>query len=337
MSTFSIDDALAEYESGLNTNEEAETGAVDTATDTAEEISQDDPDLEGDTEDAATEPSEDGDEDEGDEAANEPSLEAPELWNAGKKELFAKLPTELKQYVRELSDNAQTFVEKKQLDADNKARVSENEAKTFIEVRSVMEQRLNETAQLHINKWANVPWEQLQHTDPERFTAYLGQYQQERAGLEQLNAARVQADNIALAEFHKEEAVALSKFAETDLVAKQLTDPATAPKLISELAQYLIENGVPKENLGKIPAKQMIMAQKAKLYDEAFASKKAVTQQAQPKSTQAQGVKMRAPTTSAQTAPVTALAKREAQLSKSGKLEDALDLMMARQAKQRSN
>lgn len=205
------------------------------------------------------EPAEDAEEaEEAEEEAEEaaPPVEAPHFWSAEDKAAFAKAPPEVQAAIVEHENNrnraAEQFIQRTAESAKQYQTAAEKLTELF------------ETARQNEDLFGPVDWEEWLRTDPGG--ALAAQHK-----VQQLQAAKAEADRNAFASFLQEEGRKLPT------VAPELADPVDGPKRRAELGQYLVSQGVPPEQLTAASAIELAIAYKAMKFDQAQAAAKTAT------------------------------------------------------------
>ena len=144
--------------------------------------------------------------------------------------------------------------------------------------------------------------------------------------------AKQKAETDAEQHFLRTEAQALSHLAKSDPVVAELMDDKEGQARRTEVAQYLVKHGIAQDRLKLISATEMSLARKAMLYDKAQAALKS---KANPSPSAKAPPPMNSgarPSIPRNEASIKALDDR---LSKSGSIDDAVALLVARQKNSR--
>lgn len=343
MSDFlSMDEAQALLDAPELNNDEA-VGA-DLSDDELQEFSQDDPsELADDDEDAPETASGDevGDDDgsEDDDTAEGPSgaAEVPEFWDAKAKDMFARLPGDLKAYVSEQTAKADEIIRTRLAEAAETRKVADSEAEAFGGARRQLEQHI-ELANLHFaNRWAQFTeqtWDQLSIDDPVTYRQLKHSFQQDQHAMRQIMETKQASEQAALSQYHKEQHVAMAKLAETDATAKMLNDPIHRDANVQKLAEYLVQKqGVPADRLNLISANEMVIAYKAMRWDESQAKVKNGKTPAPAQKSAQTHTKMRNTSATGQTQASHSVGKQEKRFQQTLSQADALALMNMRSQK----
>jgi len=219
------------------------------------------PEAEAPAEESAEEPADDAEPEAEEEPAEEeaepaPAVEAPHFWSAEDKAAFAKAPPEVQAAIVEHENNrnraAEQFIQRSA------------EATKQYQTAAEKLNELFEAARLNEDLFGPVDWEEWLRTNPGE--ALAAQHK-----VQQLQAAKAEADRNAFASFLQEEGRKLPT------VAPELADPVEGPKRRAELGQYLVSQGVPPEQLTAASAVELSIAYKAMKFDQAQAAAKTAT------------------------------------------------------------
>lgn len=204
----------------------------------------------------------------GDEPAEKPAIEAPNFWAAEAKARFAELPADLQQVVLQQEKTREGAVTKAQQDAAEARKKADAEFGNVSQVAQAMQQWLPQAVETFKSRWEGIDWAKWAEQDPT--AAFQGKLQHD-AEIEQLQ--RVQA---AKQEADKAQRQRSTQAEEQQLktLAPQLADPKDGPKHRQDLAEYLVKQGVPADQLSDISAVAASLAFKAMQYDRAQAGLK---------------------------------------------------------------
>jgi hypothetical protein len=209
-------------------------------------------------------------------------------------------------------------------EAANARKTADAEAKKFQENYQTLQQILPVAQQKFVSKWGNLTaqdWAASYQNDPQATAAAKIQYENDLAELQSLRAAQAQADSVAMQGYLREQHDELTRLSQTDRVVAKLTNPETGKKAKEELAKYLIGQGIPQEALARISAKEMSVAYKAYLYDQAQAARDSKKIQV---SKPAQTPGMRNSATPSKSTSTNQLQQAQAKLASSGSAADAV-------------
>jgi hypothetical protein len=319
----SIDDAVAlmiaepdQEAEAADTPAEGEEAAPEATDEPAEAV-------EG--EEQAEEAEDDADDDGETEEVN---ANAPFWWDAEAKAHFNTIPRNAKTWametqriVAEQEAKREAVVQKAKSEARDRAEAANREIEA---VRGVLS-RLDGAAPGEIAQfeqdYKDVDWNALPkwaEENPEAANQWLAQYNARRAKVERLIDARAEAEKLESESFARQQAERLREIA---------PDIATDP-VLRALGDYLPKTGIPAEAMKNATAEELVILNKARLYDE-MQSKAAVAAKS-PK------VKASPPTKPVKpvAAPVTGTFKQRQALEavdrvkKTGSMDDAVDAIM---------
>lgn len=190
-----------------------------------------------------------------------PAIDPPPFWDADAKAAFAGLTPEQQSKISAAAERQAKEASQRIQKAVEQQKAAESQAGEVTNLQAALADLVPKATEA-LNKWANVDWAAWAEQDPT--AAFRGklQYEAEMADLQRLNAAKEQADQLALRKFTSEE---LAKLPE---VAPDLADPAKGQERRTKLAKYLVAQGVSPDQLPLISASEMSIAWKACLYDE---------------------------------------------------------------------
>lgn len=254
-----------------------ETGAlsVDDAvallTEEAVEETSDTPETETPDTDAPSEASEetvgddegDADDPEGQDDPEIPAIEPPKSWDADAKERFARLPREDQEYLVEREAERDKGVSIAQQRAAEARQRADQEAAAIVAARPLIVQAVERANQQFQTRWEGMDataWAQLAQTDPARYVQAKAAYDADVQAVQQIGAARQQA-----------EATEWQTFARTQTARLPEIAPhiASDPKVQAEVFDYIaksVPNYTPEQ--GKwVTAEEMLIAWKAQQYD----------------------------------------------------------------------
>ena len=214
------------------------------------------------------EPEEDNGEDE-EEASEEPemAIDAPQFWDAGGKDAFAKLPRDAQQAVIVYEQQRNAVVSRKLNEVATERKVLEERV-------SGLDDFVSETDK-QLEAFANVDWaHELKLVESgqapmSRFTQAQAKFNLLKEQKEQATQAKGKAEFAAYQDHVKAEHEQLAE------VAPHLA--GATPEAVqkrTDVATYLQKQGIDAEGLKWIGASEMALAEKAMLYDRAHAKAK---------------------------------------------------------------
>jgi hypothetical protein len=231
------------------------------------------------TDDDAGEAAEPGDGEEAEtppEAAAQP-VDAPQWWEADKKALFAQLTPELQATVRAMEDRREALTAKSRQEAAEARKQAESEVNGVKALAEQLSTFVPQAVEMFKTEWENIDWDgwvdRIQaEEDPEVAARDLVAYNKAKLGMERaqttlqkLQKSQVEAEQIARQAFVREVVADLQEH------APELLKPDNQ----KALGEYIVKSGLPPEAMGQASAKELIVAHKAMLWDQAQAAAKA--------------------------------------------------------------
>jgi hypothetical protein len=243
---------------------------------------------------------------------------APAHWSAEDAALWSQLPPQAQQVIVRQETQRQQQVQAVQQEAMRNQQA-------LIDLARAVEERVPAIVDQYTARWREwtpEAWAALAQQDPTQYTQLKAQHDAER---HQAITAQQARDNLAAMEqqaFLAQQSQLLAQ------VAPDLADPEKGAERITGVAQFLVQSGIPQDVLPRISAAEWGLAYDAMRYRQ-LASKAQAR-----KATAAAPPRAVAPAARA-AAPSTArtLQGLEAKLTKTGSIDAAVELLMARQAK----
>lgn len=224
-------------------------------------LTQADQDVEGEPEEANAE--------DDNEAPPEPvtAIEAPQFWDAEGKERFAKLSPASQKEVVEYEKQRTAAVAKAMQKAAETTKQSEAKLRQLQEAADSIGEYVSSQTE-HMQAWET--WlgssaaQELADTNPNAYNAELARYDREKRNYETVLAQKARAETIAFRTYVEEQARLLPE------ISPELADPIEGPKRKQQTMNYLIEQGIPREQANGASAREALIAYKAMLYDMAM-------------------------------------------------------------------
>lgn len=266
----SIDEAVANLDAVDKEEEQAapeKVAAAEEPNTEAEPAAEDASEPETET---ADETAETDDETEEAEEAELPPIEPPRFWDAKAKDRFRELPRDLQELVLAKETEGNVAVSKKIEEAAVARKAAEAEASRISQLNGVLDKLVPQAEETFKSRWEGVDWNAV--TDQygaDQALKLRFQFEQEQRQLQQLQAAKSQAEQVQFAKFVEAETAKLPE------LCPDLVDPVKGGERRQELGKYLISSGVPAESLRHMSALETSIAYKAHLYDKAQAEAKA--------------------------------------------------------------
>jgi len=221
------------------------------------------------TPDEAETPAE-GEEAEAEVEAVEP-VEPPKYWSHEAKAKFAELPPELQAVVLEQEGPREAAAARAKADAEVVRKNADAELGKVQKLAEQLNDFLPKAIETFQSRWGVDPdWvAYAQEHGVEAMTLAKTQHEQELTLLQRT------AQSAAQAQTQAQEAFVKAEFATLAEIAPELADPTTGQAKRTEVVKYLIADGIAPEAISNISAREMRIAQKAMLYDQAQAALKA--------------------------------------------------------------
>lgn len=281
------------------------------------------------------------DPDDGEDDAGHPSIEPPRSWSKEHKEAFAALPRHLQQTVAESERAREAEFLSRTREAADKAKAQEAEVQAAIAARQKYEQALPRLLQsldaVQADEFADIKTPEdvlrMAQETPARYVRFDALQKQRAAVSQEFNAAQQRDQNEAVAQFQNFVNAETAKFAKE---APEYFDPKTATAKAEEAKTFLVSRGFAEDEITHLwtgrqglslrDSRVQSLVRDAIRFRNAEAKLKAPARQERIPSTR--------PGTAASAAARTAprIADLERNLDRTGKPEDALKLLRARQA-----
>lgn len=265
----SIDEAVANLDAVDKEEERAApdpVAAADEPNTEADPAAEDaiEPETATDGEEAETDDAEEAEE------AELPAIEPPRFWDAAAKERFRELPRDLQELVLAKETEGNVAVSKKIEEAAIARKAAEGEASKIAQITGVLDKLLPQALETFKSRWEGVDWNAVidQH-GAEQALKLQNQMEQERGQVQQLQAAKVQAEQVQFAKFVEVESAKLPE------LCPDLVDPAKGNERKQALGKFLVSTGVPPESLRHMSALETSIAYDAMRWREAQAQAKA--------------------------------------------------------------
>lgn len=224
--------------------EEPNTEAEPAAEDASE------PETVADGEDAETEESETEAEE-----AEQPAIEPPRFWDAEAKKRFGELPRDLQELVLAKETERDKATAKVIEEAALKRKAADGEASRISQLNGVLDKLLPQAVETFKSRWEGVDWNAVVDQQGAEVALKLqNQMRAEQGVVQQLQAAKNEAEQVQYQKFVEVEAAKLSE------LAPDLADPKLGPQRKADLGQFLLKSGVPAENLRHISALESALA-----------------------------------------------------------------------------
>jgi hypothetical protein len=207
------------------------------------------------------------------EAEAEPvvAVDPPKYWSQDAKAKFAELSPDLQAVVLAQEGPREEAAAKAKAEAATAREAAEKELQGVGKLAEALAERLPQWISAFENRWgANPDWVgYAQEHGVEAMTLAKTQYEAERSQLVEAEQARNLAQTQAHDAFLKAEAAKLAE------IAPELMDPEKGAQKRTEVAQYIMQQGITQDALQHISAAELSIAHKAMLWDRTQAALKA--------------------------------------------------------------
>lgn len=278
--------------------------------------------------DAEAETLADGEEEPETEAAA--PLDAPLYWSQEAKAKFSELPPELQAVVLSQEGPREEATAKAKATAAAEVERANKELAGVQTLAQQLSEFLPQALKTFQQRWGEPDWAAVaQEHGAEQAFVLKAQFETEQKQLAQVVQAEQSAQTEARKAFLQTEWVALAEIAPE--LAPDRADPTKGADKRQATVKYLAANGIPPEAIAQISAREMSLARKAMLYDEAQAALKVTPK---PKPAPAAGVRATVRPSAAQSQPSSQRAGQQAanRFAQTRSVDDAVALLMARKA-----
>lgn len=259
-------------------------------------------------------------------------LEPPLYWKPEAKEAFAKLDPALQAEILAQEGPREEAASKAKAEAKAQVEAAQKEVESIQKLAAHLNDFLPQALQTFQSRWGQgePDWAAVaeEHGTDKAFQLKT-QYDRETAQLKQLQETAQKTAQEAHTAFVQSEWKVLAEIAPE--LAPDVSDVAKGHDKREGVTKYLVNQGVPVEAIKNISAREMLIAHKAMLWDQAQTALKA--KPAAPKPAAPPPKAIARPSAGQTHVPpkVAALKAADRALSKSGSIEDAVALLNLRQ------
>jgi len=272
-----------------------------------------------------------------------PAVDPPHYWDASQKEAFAQLSPELQRVAVDQWKNGERVINKAQQEAAEARKVAENatkqaeakaaEATQFVEKLNAIVPKAEE---VFADRWSKVNWVELATVQPDEYVKYRAIHDAEQMQLQQLQAARKEASEKAESQRVEAEKTARQQRATEQgqllrNLVPDLADAKEGPARLKRLGDYMLAQAITPDQIANAGAREISLAYKAMLFDEARA--RAAAKAPKPAPTPAKPAVKPGGANPTPTKPAPAQAMER--LSKTGSRNDAMAALKAQRIAQR--
>jgi hypothetical protein len=203
------------------------------------------------------------------EEAELPAIEPPRFWDAEAKKRFGELPPDLQELVLAKETERDKATAKSIEEAALKRKAAEGEASRIAQLNGVLDKLLPQAIETFKSRWQGVDWNAVvDQYGAEQALKLRNDFEREQGVVQQLQAAKDEAEQVQFSRFVEAETAKLPE------MVPDLVDPKLGPERRAALGKFLIETGIPAENLKRISALETSIAYDAMRWRQAQAKAK---------------------------------------------------------------
>src|SRR6185503_16621304 len=215
------------------------------------------------------------------EEPNQPAIDPPRFWDAEAKKRFGELPRDVQEIILKNEQTRDAATSKSINEAALKRKEAEAIEQRLGQYTQALDRLIPQATQTFKNRWEGVDWPAtVDQLGPEQAQKLRYQMEQEQQQMQQLMAAKQQADDYQYNKFVEAEQAKLPEY------APDLADPKEGANRRIELGNWLVKTGVNPQVLKNLSALETSLAYDAMRWRNAQA--KAKTLASQPKQPAAQ-------------------------------------------------
>lgn len=206
---------------------------------------------------------------EGTEEGEQPELSAiepPRFWDAEAKKRFGELPRDLQELVLSKETERDRATAKSIEEAALKRKAADGEASRIAQLNGVLDKLLPQAVETFKSRWQGVDWNAVvDQYGADQALKLRNDFEREQGVVQQLQAAKNEAEQVEYVKFVEAENAKLPE------LVPDLVDPKLGSGRKAELGKFLIDSGIPAENLKHITAVQTSIAYDAMRWRQAQA------------------------------------------------------------------
>jgi hypothetical protein len=255
------------------------------------------------------------------------TLDPPLYWSPEAKADFAKLPASLQAVVLAQEGPREQATAKAKAEASAQVQAAQKDREGITALAEQLAEFLPQAVTTFQKRWGEPDWAQVA-AEQGAETAFVlkAQYETEQKELSQLAQANQKAQAEAHKAFVQTEWRQLAEIA-PDL-APDLSDPTKGAEKRQEVTKYLSDEGIPRESIAQISAREMNLARKAMLWDRAQA--KLAAKPAPKPVTAPARASVRPAASAAQSSPQGRVAQVANRYAQTRSVDDAVALLLAK-------
>lgn len=191
-------------------------------------------------------------------------VDPPRYWSTDAKAAFSQLPPDLQAVVLEQEGPREAAAAKVKAEAAQAISAAAAETAKVTQLAEQLAGFLPQALETFRSRWGDAPdWAAMaRESGAEAMIVAKAEYEAEQDQLHKLVAATQQAEAQA------RDAYVRTEFQRLAEIAPDLADPEKGPERRIAVGAYLKANGITEEAISQISATEMLIAEKARLYDE---------------------------------------------------------------------
>jgi len=218
------------------------------------------------------------------EQPEQPAIDPPQFWDAEAKKRFGELPRDVQEVILKNEQTRNAATSKAIQEQAEKRKAAEAIEQRLGQYTQALDRLIPQATQTFKNRWEGVDWNAtIDQHGAEQAMKLRAQMEAEQQQVQQLMAAKQQADDYQYNKFVEAEQAKLPEY------APDLADPKEGANRRLELANWLVKTGVNPQVLKNLSALETSLAYDAMRWRNAQA--KAKTLASQPKQPAAQPVR----------------------------------------------
>lgn len=203
------------------------------------------------------------------EEAEQPAIEPPRFWDAEAKKRFNELPRDLQELVLSKETERDKATAKSLEETALSRKAADGEASRIAQLNGVLDKLLPQAMETFKSRWENVDWNAVvDQYGADQALKLRNDFERERGVVQQLQAAKNDAEQVQYQKFVETEAAKLPE------LAPDLVDPKLGSQRKAELGKFLIDSGAPAASLRNISALETSIAYDAMRWRQAQAKAK---------------------------------------------------------------
>lgn len=250
------------------------------------------------------------------------TLEPPRWWSKERKDRFRELPPDLQAVVFEQEETRERVVAKAKQESAEAKKTAETQAAKLAQQANILDQLIPHAFKTFQDRWANVDWTKVaQQVDPAEYNRLRAQHEQEQ------QTVRALAENQRVLQGRQFEEFVKAEAAKLPTIAPDLVDAKLGLARRESLGKFLVERGFAADRINAMSAEEASIAYDAMRWRQAQA-KATTLSKTKPAPAPSAAVRPTAARTGSTQSRSTADAA--SRLSKTGRIDDAVAVLNAR-------